>query len=170
MKRESFLSIFFIFVSISIVAFLIYPKFQNLSVLKTQILQKENQFENLKNYYQQIKETSEKLQNYQESLSKIDFALPEDPLLSEFFNFIQKLSSVSGLSLDKIDFIPPLGEEKLKEWKVNLVLKGDYPSFKIFLSSLEKSARLVEVENISFSEPKEKEPINFNLLIKIRSY
>jgi Tfp pilus assembly protein PilO len=135
--------------------------------LKAQALQKREEYKNLENYYQQLREIFEKLKNYQDSLSKIDFALPENPSIPEFFNFIQKLASLSGLSLSKIDS-SLISEEELKEWKINLSLKGDYNSFKNFLSSLEKSARFIEIDKISFSG--ENGIFDFNLELKIRGY
>lgn len=164
------ISIFLLFVSIVIFSFLIYPKYQNLSRLKKTELLKKAELENFQNYSQQLKETFEKLQNYKEEISKIELALPENLSIPEFFNFVQKLAALNGLSLKNIDATPSSEEGILKEWKTNLTLSGDYQSFKNFLSSLEKSARLVEIENISFSSPKEKEPFEFKLGIKIREY
>jgi Tfp pilus assembly protein PilO len=148
---------------------LIYPKYQSFSYLKGQLLQKKEEYKNLEIYHQQLRETFEKIKNYQDSLSKIEFALPENPSIPEFFNFIQKLTSTYGLSLSQIDYSLTL-EGELKEWKINLNLKGDYNSFKNFLSSLEKSARLVEINRIYFSSSNEKGIFDFNLEIKIRGY
>lgn len=55
------------------------------------------------------------------------------------------------------------------ETKIDLVLSGSYSAFKNFLSILEKSARLIETESLSFSSPKE-ETFQFDLKIKIHSY
>jgi Tfp pilus assembly protein PilO len=182
MKKEDYLSIFLLLASILIFFFLVYPKYQSLYSLKSQALQKKEEYQNLEIYHQQLREIFEKLKNYQDSLSKIEFALPENPSLPEFFDFIQKLASLSGLSLSQIssslvseavskgELAPPPSEKELKEWKIALTLNGDYYSFKNFLSSLEKSARLVEINKISFSSSKEKGIFDFNLDIKIRGY
>lgn len=168
-KIEVYLSIFLFLISFFVILVLVFPKYQSLPILKNDVLQKKSEYENLENYHQQLREISEKLENYKEPLSKIDFALPENPSLPEFFNFIQNLTSLSGLSLEEIGSTL-MGGERLKEWKIILNLKGDYPAFKNFLSSLEKSARLIEIDKISFSSLKEKELFNFNLEIKIRGY
>jgi Tfp pilus assembly protein PilO len=166
----TYLSVLLLFVSAAIISFLVYPKYISLSNLRAEALMKKREFEGLEKYYQQIREISEKLQNYQESLQKIDFAIPDSPSLPEFFNFLQKLSAASGLSLKNISSSPLAKEDKIQELKISLTLSGNYQDFKNFLSSLEKSARLIEINEISFSSSKEKEPMEFNLEIIIRSY
>ena len=65
----------------------------------------------------------------------------------------------------------PLEKGEIKETRINFLLVGSYPDFKNFLFILEKSARLIDVENISFALPKEKEGLfNFNITIKVYSY
>ena len=86
---------------------------------------------------------------------------------------------------------PPLGEIfprqveaqeeriQLQEVSIKCSLSGSYPGFKNFLSALQKSARLFEVESISFSSAQEKEEkkekeaeemLDFDLEIKAYSY
>jgi len=59
--------------------------------------------------------------------------------------------------------------------KIQLSLSGFYESFKNFLKKIEKSARLIEVEKISFSKGESKKIegmegeegiLNFNLTLK----
>jgi Tfp pilus assembly protein PilO len=76
-------------------------------------------------------------------------------LKNESFNF----SSVSKESLAK------------KEYRFSLELSGSYPAFKNFLAILEKSAKIIEVENISFSSPaKDDSAFSFNVAVKFYSY
>lgn len=59
----------------------------------------------------------------------------------------------------------------IKKIVMSCSLTGSYPAFKTFLSAVEKSARFVEVKNISFSASKEKEtPFSFNLTVETYSY
>jgi Tfp pilus assembly protein PilO len=168
MKRENFYSIFFILISVLLFFLYISPKRTSLSVLNSQLLQKRQEFETLERYFQEISKTSEKLKNYQEEISKIDSALPEDPSIPSFFNFLQKSSSQSGLLLENIGSVSVKEEGKLKKWTTNLRLKGDYPSFKNFISILERSARLIRIEKISLSS--EEETPSYNLIISFFSY
>jgi len=105
--------------------------------LNSELLQKRQEFETSDRYFQEILKTSERLKNYQEEISKVDSALPEDPSIPSLFNFLQKSSAQSGLLLENIGSIGVKEEGKLKKWTTNLKLKGDYSSFKNFVSILE---------------------------------
>ena len=173
MKNYIFYTTIFFSLSFFLLIFLVFPKYQTLNVLKKEILGKEDEFSSQKKYFETLQDTSEELKKYEASLSKIDAALPKTPSLPELLNFIQKASSQSGLSLKGISpaSTVPLEKGEIKETRINFLLVGNYPDFKNFLYILEKSSRLIDVENISFSLPKEKEgPFNFALTIKIYSY
>lgn len=170
MKNYPFYITIFLSLSFFLIIFLVFPKYQTLNVLKKEILEKEEEFRSQEKYFETLQKTSEELKKYEDSLSKVDAALPKNPSLPELLNFIQKASSQSGLSLKGISpaATSPFGG-KIKETRINFLLVGNYPDFKNFLSILEKSARLIDVENISFSSPKEG-PFNFAITIKFYSY
>ena len=158
----------------------VFPKYQNLNLLQLKIKEKEAALQSEKEYFSSISEISEKLKQYEESLSKINSALAAEPGLPALFNFLQTAASQNGLVLKKIapTMPSPLKEELVKEgWSleiretgINLTVTGSYPSFKNFLSTVEKTARMIEIESISFSAPEEAGPIDFNLRIKVYSY
>jgi len=168
MKKEIFYSIFFLLASVLIFFLFISPKKAFLSILNSELLQKKREFENLDKYFQEILKTLEKLKNYQEDISKIDAALPQDPSIPSLFDFLQKSSSQSGILLKNIGSINASEKGKLKKWTINLQLEGNYPSFKDFLSMLERSARLIKVEKISALG--EGELLNFTLTLSFFSY
>jgi len=157
-----------------------FPKYKNLTLLQLKVEEKEGELQLEKEYFSKLAETSEKLKKYEESLSKINSALSPDLRLPALFNFLQAAASQNGLVLKKIAPSPtnPLKEELLKEgWSpetretgVNLTVSGSYPSFKNFISTLEKTSRMIEIENISFLSLEEGGPIDFNLRIKVYSY
>jgi len=171
MKNYPFYITIFFLLSFFLIIFLIFPKYQNLNSLKKEIFEKEDELSSQEKYFETLQKTSEELKKYAPSLSKVDAALPKNPSLPELLNFIQKTSAQSGLSLKGISpaATSPLKGGKIKETRMNFVLVGNYPDFKNFLSILEKSARLIDIENFSFSSPKEG-PFNFNLTIKVYSY
>jgi Tfp pilus assembly protein PilO len=171
MRSEQFYAVTFFFISILIILFLVFPQYQNLSSLKERVADFETALKNQEDYFQRLKKTASDLERYKDSLLKIDSALPSNPSLPELFNFIQKLCSQSGLALSKIGSISttPLPQGQLKETRTEITVSGSYSDFKNFLSALEKSARLIEVENISFAS-QEKDPLAFSLKIKIYSY
>jgi Tfp pilus assembly protein PilO len=168
MKKEVFYSIFFLLISALLFFLFISPKNTSLSILNSELSQKRQEFETSDKYFQEVLKTSEKLRNYQEEISKIDSALPEDPSIPSLFNFLQSSSSQSGLLLENIGSISVKEEGKLKKWTTNLRLKGDYSSLKNFISTVERSARLIRIEKISLSS--EGETPSYNLTISFFSY
>jgi len=170
MRNYLYLILIFILLSVVFTIFLVLPKYQNWIFTRRTILEKTFELQSQTEYFEQLKNISEELKKYQESLSKIDSSLPKNPSLPELLNFVQKAGSQAGLSLKGVSPVSTITEEgKISETKINLAMVGGYSEFRIFLSIIEKSARLIEVGNISFSSPQEG-PFTFNLAIKIFSY
>lgn len=163
-----------LFITLVLVIVLVFPKYQDFKFLQKEISQKETELQYNKEYFLNLSNLSEELKKYSDNLSKIDFALPSGPSIPILFDFLQKTSSQNGLILKRIGEVTTIPfKEKItvKEYQLALSLSGSYSSFKSFLSSLEKSARLIEVESISFASPKSKEePFSFSLKIKFHSY
>ena len=155
-------------------ATLIRPKYQELNFLKLEIVQKQVELQKTKDYFANLYNISEELKKYQEPLSKIDSVLPPDVSLPSLLDYLEKIGSQNNLALKEIGSVATsISKERpaIQEHFLNLSLSGYYPSFKNFLSTLEKSARLIEIESISFSSPKEREnPFPFELGIKVYSY
>lgn len=165
---------------------LLWPKYQALKKLEVNIEQKETELQTRADYFSLIKDTSEELEKYQEPLSKISVALPLYTHLSlpPLFDFLNKAAAQTGLVLEDMSLVgisQPKTEEKTakkggesiktKEIQVNLLLNGSYPAVRDFLQALEKSARMIEVRNISFLTPEEPgEPFSFKLEIIAHSY
>lgn len=160
---------------------LLLPKFQEFRNLSKKIEEKRNEIKYKQEYFANLTETKTELGKYQAELSKIDSALPNDSFLPTLFNYLQKTTSQSGLVLKNLGSFTVSSSEKypgIKEITLNLGVSGPYPSFKNFLSTLEKSTRMIEIENISFSNSQERQTattttediFNFNLAIKAYSY
>ena len=164
-------------ISLILVVGFAFPKYQDLKLLKSKIKAKEVELQIEKNYFSEIGKAKEKLKKFEEEISKINSALPPDPYLPSLCNFLQLAASQNGLVLKKImpSLTGLLGEEKgfssqIKETGMNLTVAGDYSAFKSFISNLEKTARMIELESISFSSSEKEAPIDFNLKIKVYSY
>lgn len=174
MSSKVYLSVFIIFLSILFLYLFVYQKYQELSFLKKELSQKEQELENTRRYIRQVKEASEKLKDYSEQLSVIETAIPENLQEPETFHLLQTLSVQSGVTLKSVGKLSPKGENLPKRWITDIVILADYPTFKNFLSTLEKSARIIEINKISFSGTEKKEEIkelhNFNLILGIHSY
>jgi len=172
MTNYSFYIIIALSLSLLLIFGLVLPRYRDWDSLNQEIFKREIELRSQENYFQEIQRISGKLKENQDSLSKIESALPEDSFLPQVLNFFQKAASQSGTSLKHIVpvFVALERGQNIRTTKVNLVLGGDYYSFKDFLSLVEKSARLIEVENIYFSYPKEGGPFIFNISTKTYSY
>ncbi len=168
-----------------------FPKFQEMRVAQKQLESKKIELEQKKAYFEEIDILSEKLKQYPDELAIIDFSLPDDFSLPFLFDFFEKIVSRNGLFLTNISQSQgsqsssrssrssaetEISEEtesynNLKESRTSLSLSGSYSAFKNFLYSVEKSARLIEVENTSFSLPQDKtSTLNFDITVNTNSY
>lgn len=170
MRNYPFYIIVCLSLSLLLLFNLVLPGHRNLSFLRGEILKKEFELQSQEEYFQRLQEVSEELKKEEDSLLKIESALPPNPALPELLNFIQKAASQSGLTLENISPTLVASAKEIKETKINLILIGDYLGLKSFLSIVERSARLVEIENIYFSYPTRGGPFNFNLTIMVHSY
>lgn len=169
MNRSIIIIICFL-LTIVLGAFLLYPEYQDFTVLKKQIEAKENQLQSKQEYLSNLSQNSEQLKKYQEKLLVIDTALPSILSLPRFFDLLQKTTSQNGLIIKDMDSSLMTNPEGIQEVSVNLKATGLYSSFKSFISVLEKSARMIEIESFSFSTPQKGEIFDFILTIKAYSY
>lgn len=149
------------------------PKYQEINNLRMEIKEKKIELENKEAYFSELSQFSLKLEKYSSELDKINSFLPTSPGIPDIFSFLQKESFQNGLTLDKIGLEKPSllkKESRIFKIPLSLTLSGHYSAFKNFLSSIQKSARLIEIESISFSAPDKEETFSFNLKIKIYSY
>ncbi|MDO8424539.1 MAG: type 4a pilus biogenesis protein PilO [bacterium] len=150
---------------------LVFPKKGELDSSAKKVNEKKAELQSKEVYFTSLEKTSEEFGKYPTQLAKIASALPQTSQLPTLFDFLQKASSQTGMVLTNIT---PLtgkssgGIEGVNDNSVNLVVSGTYPAFRDFLRVLEKSSRLIEIENISFSI-REKAP-EFNLKIKVYSF
>lgn len=163
---------FFITLSLAVGVYL--PKIRMLESLGTEIDIKEAEIEYHKEKVSLLNELSQKISQYQSEVQKINSALPAEPSLASLLNFLQLKAAENGLFLKKISSfsVSPFKEKKeIKEIGFSLEVFGFYPSFKNFLSALERSARILEVEKISFTSPAEKNtPYSSEIIVKTYSY
>lgn len=159
-----------LFLTLLLGVFFLYPKYQDLTILQKKIKGKKAELHSKEGYFLDLSDTSEKLKQYEVQFSKIDSALPLKPSLPSLFNFLQRAASQNGLILQEISPTFAPNSEGLRETRVTLIMTGSYSSFKSFLSTLEKSARIIEAESISFASSEEAETFIFTLGLKVYSY
>lgn len=134
----------------------LWPKNLEFQNLRKAVGAKESELQQTIDYFQKLRLAQDELKNYESEFSKIDSALPDSAFLPSLLSFVQRAGSQSGIILKEISpfaISPSDFNPKIQESQISLSLGGSYSSFKNFLSALEKSARIIEVENISFSSP-----------------
>jgi len=188
-KNANYILIIIVICFIGVLLFggnLLLPKFQKYNELRKKVEEKRNEIKYSQEYFLKLTEVKTELKKYEVELAKIDSALPNDSFLPSVFNYLQKTTAQSGLVLKGMGSFSVVSSGKdpdIKEITLGLEVSGPYDSFKNFLSTLEKSARLIEVGNISFAgsggkstaegektSEKEEEVFNFSLSIKVHSY
>jgi len=151
----------------------LFPQSQQLQSLRNMIQRKQQELKAEQEYFSNIRQIKDKLAEYPEALAKINSALPVGHSVPSLLNFLQKASSQSGLVLKEISpfTTSPAGEStSVKKTQLSFTVVGSYASFKNLIANLERSARLIEIENISFSSPKEGDLFTFSLRITTHSY
>jgi Tfp pilus assembly protein PilO len=168
---RSYIFILFALCALVIFVFLL-PRHRVLTSLNKNILEKEIELRSQEQYVKELKEVANTLKENKDVLSKIESALPKDHSLPELLNFFQKAASQAGIILGKINphSGTPEKDTNIMTTQVDLNLDGNYSDFKDFLRILEKSARLIEVNNIHFAYPRKQGPFNFNISTEVYSY
>lgn len=176
MKRAFAIPII-LFIAFLFGIYFLLPKYTEFKNLRDKVSKQELSLQQTKTYYSSLQEISNQLENYKESLQNINSALPQEFSLASLLKFFQLKASENGLILKTFSTAAGSGEEKgeeeekikIKENYLSLDLIGSISSFENFLKTIEKSSRLVEVENFSFEETEEELP-EFTILIKVYSY
>lgn len=178
MKINKPISTIIIFVIILLIIFLfVLPKYRQVDALQNDLAKKQAEYDNKSAYYAKIRDIIKNIENKKEALSKINSALPTDSYLSSLVYFFQRKGAEAGLAITSMalsQVSKPDLKKDIKDITFNLRLSGTYESFKNFLSSLDKSARLFEVNSISFSglQVRRAGPqiYEFNMEVKTHAY
>ena len=150
-----------------------WPKYQEFGDLRMKMKERKTELENKDKYFSELSQLSEKLKEYSSELAVVDSALPKTFGVPDAFNLLEKECSQNGLVLEKVNLenVSPIEKEsKIIRIPLGFSVSGTYPAFKNFLQSIQKNARLIEVESISFSSPQKGNVFSFELIIRVHSY
>jgi len=157
--------------------FALYPKYQELTLLKNQIKGKKEELQFREEYLNELSKASNELKKYEEQLKIIDATLPSESSLPLLFDFLQKAGSQSSLILRDMSATEGSSSDNLKKINISLEASGSYSSFKDFIVILEKSARMIDIDSFSLNQSNEESSkdslvkvFNFNLAISAHSY
>lgn len=190
-------TIIILIITLLLVFLFLVPKYQESRDLKTTFAKKQAEYSGKSAYFAEISKIIEDIDGRKYILEKIDSALPSKFSFAQLIYFLQKkgaeagivnksiiFSQVSPASLEQnssVTFNRELNAKEPNNITITLDLSGSYQAFKKFLSSLEKSSRLFEVESISFTSASKssKESVksqnqlptyNFKLVITTHTY
>lgn len=166
-------SIIFLAVALSMIFFLVMPKYRESVSLQKELQEKQIRYRDLSLYYDKVSKIVLSLEDRKDVLQKIDSALPFNFSVAPLVYFFHKKGVENGLIVNSINlsYSTPTtsskdkdkdqnkekeAEENFLEKKVKSVnftinILGNYQGLKNFLRSLEKSARLFQVNTVSFS-------------------
>lgn len=158
--------------------FIIYPKYQDVALLESQVTQSKADIYNKEAHLDNLEKLSAKLQQYEEKLRKIDAALPTEPSFPTLFAFLQRTVAENGLILEDINFTPVVSRKKQDISSSRMVADqegemgaeggvgstsevqdiyftfdstGSYDALKNFIFSLERSSKIWEIVSLSIS-------------------
>ena len=173
------------------IIFFWWPKYQEFGDLKIKLKERKTELENKDKYFSELERLSQKLKEYVSELSIVDSALPGTFGIPDLLNLLQKEASQNGLVLEKVNLesvsslegeenkfssspssakADSVKESKIIKIPVSFSVLGKYHAFKNFLQSIQKNARLIEIESISFSSPQKDDVFSFELMIRTHSY
>lgn len=172
---------------IAIVALLVivlfsWPKYQEMEDLQRNLGQQSADFNGKSLYYQKINALGLQIKDRQQVLDKISVALPQVATLSPEMYFFQQAAAQNGLAIKSIVFAqggPINATSTIKTILFSLDLSGSYSGLKNFLRQVEGSARIFQVNSISFnslnplqttSQQNQSQIYHFKLEIKTHAY
>ena len=180
MNKALLIPIFLLLAFLFAVYFLL-PAYREAKDLEQKKSDKKEELQKFKDYAASLDELKEVLRKESESMEKIESALPDEFSLAEIFNFFQNKAEENGLivkTLNKSDAKQEVSQESgaltapqsgVKDNYFAVDLEGSVFAIENFISSLEQSSRMIEVEEMTITSG-EDEQFSFYLLCKVYSY
>ncbi len=167
-----------VFIILAVIFYFVLPRYREIREFQIKIAEKEAELKGKEDYFRGIAEVYQKLVENEENIKKINTALPDKINYPALISFLQEKSQENGLVLRTVNLggtSQARGKEKLNQTNFSLRVDGSYSAFRNFISSLENSSRIIELDNVSFSSRAtrtEEEPniYQFSLGIRVYSY
>lgn len=173
MQNKTITIIVLLAVGLSLVSGIVWPKFQDYRLENLKVETRKTELEYQKNYVSRLKEIDSQVREYEQPFSKIESSLSDYFSIPAFFTNIQRMAAQSGLVIKNLSESSAQMKEESEELKkrtFSVSVSGNYEDFRSFISSLENSAKIIEVESFGFSDLSEEESSDFNLTISTHTY
>lgn len=173
MMRSPFVVIGLFLVTALLVLFLVWPSYQELTVIQEQTAFRTRELETQESYFDSLRSLEARLEPYATQLSAIESALPNDPSLPSLYDLLGDTAASSGLVMREItSSITPPSEgsgSRVSTTNVFLVLRGPYEGFKRFLLAVQQSWRIIGIQTISVSS-QQQGALQFEVRLSAFSY
>ena len=157
-------AIIILIVDLILIFLFVIPKYQETREMQINFEKKQIDYNNQSKYHAELLDILKNIEERKEVIEKIDIALPSNFSISSIVNFLQEKAKENQLSIKSMVFSKISSQtdeqllkenslKKVKSVNITINLSGSYQGLKNLLASLDKSARLFEVDSISFSSP-----------------
>ncbi|MCX6790574.1 MAG: type 4a pilus biogenesis protein PilO [Candidatus Gribaldobacteria bacterium] len=174
MEKRLFIVPTLIFLAFLVIIYLIIPEYKSFLVSTQQVKNLEEDIKEKKDFYESLLVVQNSLHDYKPVLDRIDSALPTEIFMPDLLAYFQKVTSDNGLLLGSVEISPEgdlMAESKIKLASISLMASGPVASLLSFLTALEKSSRVFEVKQLSFTlDAGSTNLVDFSFLIKTYSY
>jgi len=180
LKKYTKLIVVFVLVILVVGGYFLWlPKYQEFKTNNSDLNAEGEKIKKKKEYLYELEGHLNNLGEYEENLSKINSAIPFEYSPASLYSFIQKAGADSGLMVSQAEFSKTGSQSssnkedissdlKMNSIDITVSLKGDYLSFKKFISIIFRTSRLIETKNISFESSSEDGAINsFNFQLEL---
>jgi len=143
-----------LFLSVVLTFFFAYPKYKEFKSFQLQLSQIEAEYNAKYEYYAKVKTVYAELQEKKDNIARLENAIWSENSYGPLMYFFQQKAVENGLvarNLYLTKTAPINSESDIKSISFSLDLLGSYSAFKNFLLALERSARVFDVTNVSFS-------------------
>ena len=149
-------------ISLVLVLLIIVPAIKTLPAATREVKNKQEQAEVLKNKIKVLEKLVDFKSVVDEDFMLLTAAIPSESQVPQLLTQIDQISKESGLSVVTMSYT--LSNTLTGEVDVTLTAGGNYDQIVGFLSNLEKSSRIVELDNLRYGENKDTEG-NSSLLV-----
>lgn len=173
MKYSTTIILISLVITILIGIILLVPTLSNFIKVKTNIASADAKLETQTEYLAQLKATEKQLDQNAELVAKIENALPQGPDVASLLEFLDGSAKRNGINLEQVNWMDKSksSEERVVDYVMSIGFSGSYYAFRNFISDVEKSSRIIDIDQITFGSAKESGlPIDFKLYLRIHSY
>lgn len=170
MNFRIYLIIIFILIAGLIGYFLVWPEYQELLIVQSEIEGTQEKIQSIDKRLADLKDASRELEQYKDQLKILDYALPNRFYLPQIYDFFGYICPQRGLTFGGVNAsVGPSSDFNIREVLISLNASGDYSTIKNFLSYLESSARFFAISNINLSSSGEPGAL-LNLSLNLKTY